>query len=349
MGLMDWKPALRISVNGANVTSVFLPRVSSVTITDTAGIQSDSAEIVLADHLSIAKLEIPPAGAEIEIALGYAFSAQIVGTYIADEVAVSGPPDSMRITAYAAAHGKSDGGKNSLVEQKSRSWPEGTKISAMVAKIAGDSGFKAAVSAKAGAIELEHIDQLDESDLNLLTRVARENGLIFKPGGGSLVMVAKGESTSASGEALPTVLLTPRDVTNWQMSVHRREAVEKVITVYRDTAAAQWTEVEVATLNYDDDEILGAAGVTPTRRVRRSYANEGAAKRAAQTEVQRSFRQSRSLSINLPGRTDLMAEGRLNLVGFRPGVAGEWLITSVTHQMDAGGYRCSVTAELPEK
>lgn len=348
---MDWKPALRISVNGANVTGVFLPRVSSVTITDTAGIQSDTAEITLTDHLPIARLELPPAGAEIEIALGYAFSAQIVGTYIADEVEVSGPPDSMRITAYAAAHGKSDGGKNSLVEQKSRSWPDGTTVSTLVATIAGDSGFTAAVSAKAGEIALPHIDQLDETDMNLLTRVARENGLIFKPGGGALVVVLAGESTSANGEALPVVTLTPRDVTNWRMSVHRREAVEKVITVYRDIPAAAWVEVEVEVGGgaYTDDEILGAAGVTPTRRVRRTYPNEAAAKRAAQTEVQRSYRQSRSLTINLPGRTDLMAEGRLNLVGFRPGVAGEWLVTSVVHHMDSNGYRCSVTAELPEK
>lgn len=345
---MDWKPAVRVSVNGSNVTSVFMPRVSSITITDTAGFQSDTAEITLTDHLRIARLEIPPAGAEIEIALGYAFSAQIVGTYIADEVEVSGPPDRMRITAYAAAHGQSDGGKKSLVEQKSRSWPDGTTVGALVQKIAGETGFKPAVSAKAAAIALPHIDQLDETDMNLLTRVARENGLIFKPGGGALVMVAVGESTNPSGQTLPTVTLTPRDVTSWSMSVHRREAVEKVVTTYRDVQAAQWVEVEVATLNYDRDEVLGAAGVTPTRRIRQPYPTEQAARRAAQTEVQRSFRQSRSLSITLPGRTDLMAEGRLNLVGFRAGVAGEWLIKTVTHQMDAGGYRCSVTAELPE-
>lgn len=344
---MDWKPALRVSVNGSDVTGTFLPRVSSITITDTAGIQSDAAEIVLTDHLAIARLEIPPAGAEIEIALGYAFSAQIVGTYIADEIEVSGPPDQMRITAFASAHGKSDGGKNSLVEEKSRSWPDKTKVKTLVETIAGEGGFKPAVSEKAGAIELPHLDQLDETDLNLLTRVARENGLIFKPAGGALVMVAAGESTSAAGEPLPTVTLTPRDVTSWRMSVHRREAVEKVITTYRDIAAAQWVDVEVATLNYDADDVLGKTGVTPTRRVRRTYPNEATAKRVAQTEVQRSYRKSRSLSINLPGRTDLMAEGRLNLVGFRPGVAGEWLIVSVTHQMDGGGYRCSVVAELP--
>lgn len=345
---MDWKPALRLSVNGSDVTGVFLPRVSSVTITDAAGMQSDTAEITLTDHMAIARLEIPPAGAEIEIALGYGFGPQLVGTYIADEVEVSGPPDQMRITAFAAAQGKSDGGKNSLVEEKSRSWPDGTTVATLVQTIAGEGGFQPAVSAKAGAIALQHVDQIDESDTNLLTRIARENGLIFKPGGGALVMVAAGESTSAGGQALPTVTLRPRDVTSWRMSIQRREAVEKVVTSYRDTSAADWIEVEVETGAYGGDDVLGKTGVTTARRIRTSFPNEAAAKRAAQAEVDRARRQSRSLSITLPGRTDLMAEGRLNLVGFRPGVSGQWLIKTVTHQMDSGGYRCSVVAELPE-
>lgn len=344
---MNWKPAVRVSVNGSDVTSVFMPRVSSITITDTAGIQSDTAEITLTDHMRIARLAIPPAGAEIQIALGYAFSAQIIGTYIADEVEVSGPPDQMRITALAATNGRSDAGRNSLVEQKSRSWPEGTTVKVLVETIAGEGGFDPAVSERAGAVVLPHIDQIDETDLNLLTRIARENGLIFKPGGGGLVMVVTGESTSAAGEPLPTVILTPRDVTSWRMSVQRREAAERVVASYRDLGAAEWVEVEAETGAYADDEVLGPAGVTPVRRVRRTYPNEAAARRGAQAELDRGRAQSRSLSINLPGRTDLMAEGRLNLVGFRPGVSGEWLIKSVTHQMDSGGYRCSVTAELP--
>jgi len=39
-----------------------------------------------------------------------------------------------------------------------------------------------------------------------------------------------------------------------------------------------------------------------------------------------------------------MAEGRLQLSGWRDGVAGEWLIEQATHKIDGDGYSCSVGA-----
>lgn len=56
----------------------------------------------------------------------------------------------------------------------------------MMQKIAKEAGFKASVTAEAGKIELPHLDQINESDMALLTRVARENGLIFKAGAARL-------------------------------------------------------------------------------------------------------------------------------------------------------------------
>ncbi|MCV2448532.1 phage late control D family protein [Paracoccus sp. DMF] len=177
-------------------------------------------------------------GVEITVAFGYLFAAQVMGVYIAEEVEIFGPPGQMRITGYAAAHGKSDGGKSPISTARTRSWPEGTKVSAMVGKIAGESGFKVAVSAGAGEVSLPHIDQIDESDMNLLTRVARDQGLIFKPGGGALVMCKPGESASASGQALPVVALTPKDVTSWSMRRARRAAFDKVVAAIATWAAA---------------------------------------------------------------------------------------------------------------
>lgn len=344
---MDWKPAARVVVNGADVTGLFMPRLSSLTIMDTAGIQSDTLELMLTDTNPLARLAIPPTGAEIEVSLGYAFSSQIVGLYVADELEVGGPPDYLRITAYASAHGETDGGRHALTEQFTRSWPEGTTVKALVEKIASDSGFEAAVSETAGEVELPHLDQIDESNLNLLTRVARENGLVFKPGGGRLIVVEAGESASVKGEPLPRVLLTPGEVSSWRMVALRREAVREVVTTYRDILKSERVEVtaEAPPTAYTEEEILN--GVSEKRRVARSYATRKAAVRAAQQEVKLSIRRSRQLSVTLPGRADLMAEGRLIMAGFRPGVDGEWLIRQVAHTLDAGGWRSAVEAELP--
>lgn len=345
--MMDWKPTARVVVGGVDMTGLIMPRLTSLTITDTAGIQSDTLELMLTDTNPLARLAIPPTGAEIEVALGYAFAAQVVGLYIADELEVGGPPDHLRITAYASAHGETDGGRHALTEQFTRSWPEGTTVRTLVEAIASESGFEAAVSETAGEVDLPHLDQIDESDLNLLTRVARDNGLVFKPGGGRLVVVEAGESASVGGEPLPRVLLTPGDVSSWRMVALRREAVREVVTSYRDIAQSERVEVtaEAPATAYAEDDVL--AGVSQTRRVTRSYATRDAAIRAAQQEVKLSIRRSRQMAVTLPGRADLIAEGRLILAGFRPGVDGEWLIRQVTHTLDAGGWRSAVEAELP--
>lgn len=125
MGLIDWKPAFDVTVNGSNVTSIFEERLSSLTLTDEAGVQSDTVEIALTDHLPYAKLEIPPNGAEIEVSLGYTFQRKYMGLFIADSIELGGPPDLMRISGVASVNGTTSGGKTALTEQKNRSWPEG--------------------------------------------------------------------------------------------------------------------------------------------------------------------------------------------------------------------------------
>ncbi|WP_314190274.1 contractile injection system protein, VgrG/Pvc8 family [Paracoccus yeei] len=342
MGLTDWKPTFQVIVNGTDVTSTFLPRVSSIRLTDTAGIQSDQCEIELADHMPLMPLVIPETGAEIQVALGYLAAAQVVGIYIVDEVEVSGPPGRMRITGFASAHGSSDAGKSPITTSRRRSWREGTTVAQMVDKIAGENGFRAAVSAEAGKMTLPHIDQIDESDANLLTRVARDQGLIFKVGGGALVVVRTGESTSTSGQSLPIVSLGRGEVTRWGMRITRRASYARVVASYRDFGKSEPVDVEV------DAQPPGVAGVAQVKRLKQIYPSEAAARAAAEAEARRGQRAARTLQVQMPGRADLMAEGRLLLTDFRPGVAGEWLIRQVTHTLDANGWAAAVEAEAPD-
>lgn len=338
MGLTDWKPALRVRVNGKDRTGVFSPRVSSVTLTDVDGIQSDTCEIILTDHNPLAPLEIPEAGAELEIAMGYLMAVQILGIYIVDEVEISGPPWSMRITGYASAHGASDQGKSPLTTSKSRSWPEKTKVGDMVKKIADEAGFKAAVSQAASEVELPHIDQMDESDLNLLTRVCRDTGLVFKPAGGALIVYQQGEAASASGAPLPVVALGKRDLSQVSMRIARRASYGKVIASYQDFGAAKPIDVEV------DAAPEGVAGVDQVKRLKGTYPTEAAARAAAEAEARRGRAAARTLTASLPGRPDLMAGGKVSLSGVRSGVDGEWISTRVTHHMGAGGWSSSLEA-----
>jgi hypothetical protein len=332
MGLMDFRPFFRVLVDGKDISSTLAPRLVSLTLTDAAGVQSDQVQITLSDTTLFAKLAEPKAGAEIRVWLGYPLQLKYMGLFTADSVEVAGPPDQMTITGVASVNGETSGGKTALTDQKKRSWPIGTTIGVMVTKIAGEHSLEHAVSESLAELALPHIDQIDESDINLLSRVARDHDAIAKPGNGRLVMAKRGESLTASGKPMPVLALTPKKVSRWRYRNSTREKAGSVVAVYQDLGQGKPVECT-------------AGEGEPVQRIKRRFPNQAAAQKAAEAELQRLQRAGRSLSVSMPGDPDAMAEAKLRAAGFRPYVDGEWLITKATHSLDSGGYRTSVEAE----
>jgi hypothetical protein len=333
--LIDFRPAFRVEVDGQDITAVVSKRLVSLRLSDAAGVQSDQLSLSLSDALPRSRLQEPGVGAEIKLWLGYGLRLKYMGLFIADRVETSGPPDLMNIDAFASPHGETTSGQTAITEQRSRSWPAGTTLGALVDRVAGDHGMVSAVSASLASIVLPHTDQVDESDIHLLSRLALDLDAIAKPANGRLILAKRGESLSASGMAMPTVPIVLSDVSSWRVSRSLREAVGQVVAVWQDLDAGQPVE------------LLAGAGA-PVRRLRDRYPSREAAQRAADAEFARSSRAGRALSLTLPGNPDLIAEGLVNLSGFRSYLDGTWLVTRVEHSLDATGYRCSVTGEPPK-
>lgn len=331
MGL-NLAPAYRVVANNEDITGKIQSRLISLRLVDEAGVQSDTLEITLADHDAANTIQMPSTGAEIRVSLGYDGSAREMGLFIVDEVEISGPPRQMRISAHASPHDQTPGGIKALQTQHSRSWPDGATIGDIVKKCASDAGLEPAVSDGLASIELPHIDQSNESDMNLLTRIARDHGAVAKPGGGRLLMVRRGESKSASGKSLSAITLTPQDVTHWSALYSKRDPAGSVIATYRDHAKSEDVEVVVG-----DGE--------PVRRLPHTYSRASSARRAAQSALKQTDRAGKSLRCTLPGNPALIAETPLNLTRFRDGANGTWTITRATHDVSQRGYICSVEAE----
>jgi phage protein D len=335
MGLDRTQPKFRIVANSIDVTAVIADRLISLRLTDEAGVDSDTLEIVLADDQPDAPIEKPAKGAELEVFLGYETAATRMGLFVADEIEMSGWPGEMVIRSRAAPYDKSRGGKSDLQTHKSRNWADGTKLGDMVAKIAKEHGMEPAVSAGLRAITLPHFDQTEESDISFLVRIAKRYDAIAKPAGGKLVLAKRGEGKTVGGEDLPTITVTPTDEVTWRVVEASRESAGTVVAYYHAKGAAKKTEVVVG-----DGE--------PVKRLRHYYPTEDAAKRAAKAELDRSARGMSTLSLSVPGDPALCAECKLSLIGFRAGVPVEWIVTRVVHELDAGsGYRVSIEAELP--
>lgn len=332
---MGLKPAFRIVANQADITATILDRFVSLSLTDEAGMESDSFQVTLADHDPMMPIAMPETGAELEVFLGYDNMVQRMGLFVVDEVELSGWPGTMTIRAKAAPFSTSKGGKSDLQTQKSRSWPKGTKLGDMVAKIAKEHGMEPAVSESLQGIVLPHYDQTEESDMSFLVRVAKRYDALAKPAGGKLVMAKRGESKSASGEELPPILVHASQVSDWRMLLAKRDSPGTVVAYYRQSRKAEKIAVSVGSGE-------------PVRRLRHHYQDEKSAKDAAQAELDRRTRGEHQFSLTMPGDPLLAAESPLIVSGFRAGVDGEWLVSRATHSITKnGGYVCDVEAEKP--
>lgn len=189
MGLIDFRPIVRVTIEGEPLSGFAFSQLSSVRVTDTAGVVSDTAEITVANVSALNRFSMPDPDAEVKIELGYLFGFRDMGVFIADEIEESGPPRQITATCRAKAQGETSNGMAPIQQHKTRSWAAGLTLKAIASKMASDNGLEPAVTDAAAAIVPGHIDQIDESDIAVLTRVAFVHDLIAKPAGDLLLFL----------------------------------------------------------------------------------------------------------------------------------------------------------------
>ena len=326
------RPQYRLLANRADITATVADRFISLRYTDEAGLDSDMLEITLADHDPARPIQLPPTGAELELSLGYDGRLQRVGLFVVDELELSGWPGQMTIRARATPFEGSKGGMSQLQSQKTRSWPKDTLLGDVVRTIAAEHKMQAVVAPEMAGIVLPHQDQMDESDLNFLVRLAKRYDGVIKPAAAKLVLAKRGQAKTASGQSIPTVRLVPGDVSDYRVSLTKRDGGGTVVAYWHATKQAKREEVKIGQGE-------------PVLRLKRYYQAPEVARAAAQAEYDSRVRRQATLSLSMPGRIDVLAEGRLELAGFRPGVSGAWIVTRAEHSLDDSGYRTDIEAE----
>ena len=130
------------------------------------------------------------------------------------------------------------------------------------------------------------------------------------------------------------MILAPGDVSRFRVVMSKRETAGMVVAYWHAVKSAKRHEVKVGQGE-------------PVQRLKMYYPTQEMALAAARSELDRRERRKVTVSITLPGRTDLVAEGRVILAGFRDGVNGEWSITRAEHSLDGNGFTTTVEAEQP--
>jgi len=322
-------PQFKIIANQTDITLIIQQRLISIRITDESGLKGDTLDIQLDDEPPI---EWPRHGAELEVLIGFnktTHNAGLVrqGLYIVDEIAHSGPPNTFTL------RGKASNLKQSLKQPKTRSWDEVT-LGDLVNTIAQEHGISAKVGEPLKDQAIPHVDQTDESDLHLLTRLARDVGAMVKPVAGYLVMVPRGEAKSATGQSFPLLTITADQIKQHHVTQTEARQYDAVITYWHDTQTAKREAVQV-----------GEGRVFMSRH---TYADETTARSAAKAKLQQFKRSLLQLSLTLIGNPNLMAEGKINVTGLRDPINGSWVIERVVHQINDQGFTSRIDAVPPK-
>ncbi|MEQ5834210.1 contractile injection system protein, VgrG/Pvc8 family [Marinobacter sp. NFXS9] len=319
-------PAYRLIVNGTNITPTVNGRLIDLTLDETPGDEADTLSITLSDHDSA--LEIPPKGAEIELAIGWRGQALVEkGTFIVDEARFSGPPDQISITARSADMRKQ------LPARQTRSWHQ-TSIGDIVGTIAANNDLKAVVQDQLASTVVEHLDQTDESDLNLLTRLGQKHDAIAAVKHGRLLFTPRGQAETVRGTALPVITVTPGDGDSYDYRETDREDYTGVAAFYDDLEQGQQVQVTAGT----DDRL---------KRLRGTYPNKDEAEAAAWAELKRIQRGEAEFGITLArGRPEVGPEYRLKVGGLKPQInSRDWVVTRTSHSLSDSGMVSALNAE----
>jgi phage protein D len=320
------RPAFVISAGGQDLTEALASRLASLTLIDEKGIVSDSAELIINDPESV--LAPPRKGVSLEIAMGYGNDVQSMGAYVVETVTLQGPPDQYIINAKATDF------LGAMKVRQRRGWQD-VSIAQLVTAIAGEHDLTPAVDPAFESPVYAQIDQT-ESDLNLLTRLARDHGAIAKPVDGHLVFTAKGEAQSVTGKAMPAVAITEAQIIRWSLQAAERSQYAGV--------TARWFD-----LNQALEFLVRAGGQDgPQMALPRLYEDEARAKQAAAAKWDAIGQARANLELTVPGQVSIQAETPLALQHRRDEVAGDWIVTRAEHRIDTSGFTTRLNAERPK-
>lgn len=325
-------PAFRVTVEGNDIAQLISPRLMSLELTDNRGIEADQLSITLSDHDGL--LSIPPKGAVVRLWLGWSDTGLVdKGTYTVDEIEHSGAPDMLSIRARSADLRKA------LKTKRERSWSN-TTLGDVLGDIAIGNGLTATIAGALDGLPILQLDQANESDANLISRLGEEFDAVASVKAGCLLCMPAGGGKTASGLDLPHITLTRADGDQHRYLLADRDSYDGVRAYFYDVNSAKKQEAI-------------AGGGENLKDLRHTYSDKQSALRAARAEFNRLRRGSATLSYTLAvGRPDLIPELTYTLQGVKAEIDEIiWYGGNVQHNLSPdNGYTMSLELEskLPE-
>ncbi|MFW6765000.1 DNA primase [Acinetobacter pittii] len=321
-------PIYRLEVDGNDISPLVVDRLISLSIKDNRGLVVDSVDIDLDD--SDGQLEIPPEGAIIQVWIGWSNTGLVdKGKYKVESVTHRGAPDVLSISAFS--NDVSEG----LKQKRERSFSNKT-IQVIFETVGAEYALKTIVHDTLANRVISYIAQ-NESDANLITRIADEHDAIATVKNGHLILLPRGTSQTVSGLPLPTAQIFRSDGDGHNYTTGTgTDRITGVKAFYYDAGKSKKLYVVIG----DNEENL--------KEIRYVHRDKKTAELACQAEFNRCKRSSQKLSYTFAfGQPELIPEQEFVFTGLKPQIDDiVWLGTNVTHNLTEGGFTTSVELEV---
>lgn len=334
---MTMTPRCILTADNKPLNASITSRIISVTVTDNRSGEADQLDITLDDHDGA--LELPRRGVKINCQLGFEGSVlHDKGNFVVDGVEWACVPDVITVRA-SSANFKSD-----IKTGKSKSYHRQT-LGQVAGSIAKNHKLKLVITDELANIDLNHVDQTNESDLNFLSRLASQNGAELAVKKDRLLIFTAGTAKTASGKNLPAITITRRMGDQGRYAEEDRDSdYTGVSASYQDKGKAKRTRVTSGNVEKRGG---GDDPNTKTHVLKGTFADEASAKRAADAEMAKVNRQKATFSFTTAyGIPAISTESPVKLQGFKQQIdALRWIVAKATHSYSASGLTTELELE----
>ncbi|EFB5187740.1 contractile injection system protein, VgrG/Pvc8 family [Escherichia albertii] len=330
MELNEYCPDFSLSAEGEDITQVIKRGLAELHYTDNGAATKQADELVIT--LFSETLSLPPKGALLRLGLGFNGKLVNKGTFTVCQVASSGPPRRITVSATSAPMNASKHGAD-VTALKNRAFSDIT-LGDLVKTIATENNLVARVSPALAKIRIPWVMQSSESDASLLSRLAAMYGATSKPTNGYWLFLEYGASQSPSGRDAPALTITPDMVSGWSYTEGERGGASGVSGEKKGKVGVRYFEQSTGRTREHTVDVESTDKRHPF-----TQADKGAAEHSAQAKVRRVQKSGRRMTITLPCRPALLkagAEMRFITQGFGVREDHNWQAESVEFSLVPG-------------
>ncbi|MCF6767585.1 hypothetical protein L3V86_04320 [Thiotrichales bacterium 19S11-10] len=324
MGVVIYK----IEANDKDITKTLNDHLISLTINDSIGDNADSINLSLDDAKN--QIEFPKAGAELKVSLGTKNNLHSFGVFVVDHVSYKIPPATIEISAKSVPFNKSKQFQP-MQSKKNRSFDQ-TTLGEIIKQIANEHGLTSSIAPEIESINIEHIDQTNESNVGFLYRLARlYNGklkLTYEK-----IILLKDNGKTVSGKDISPIELELTELTNLSYSAQKKISFKSVIAQYHNLDTGKTEEITVGS-------------GSPVMRTNYLYPDKDQAQKMAEKVLSKTQDDSDELNFTIIGDVRLIAGVPITIKKLRDDIPNGWVIKTANHTLSESGYLTNISANI---